>query len=331
MTQPPDSIAAATAATTADSLAAGATRHLVATDTATARRARPNLAADSAATTADTALLASSATAPTAADSVLEALCARFGPDSVPLYRTATLRSLGGYPARRAPFGPSVDGATAALCALGLLLTLCIAAGSRRYLGQTLTALRHDTQQRRGALDEQSGQRIVLGWLLLPIAALAGALLFGEWARAAHPEIVEAWGHGWTAACGAAAVLAALGLRHVLQRLAGYIFFTDTARRRWRRLQAPALLLLDLLLLGVAAAGLHFDLDARTSALAAGGALLAADALLLARARHIFFGHKGGLLHLFLYFCATEAAPLAVAARLLQLALGELSAQTFCE
>ncbi|MCH5181158.1 MAG: DUF4271 domain-containing protein [Prevotellaceae bacterium] len=286
-------------------------------------------AADSAALAPDSTAASAAPTAPSAADSFAARFVVPLAPDSVPLYRTATVRSLGGYAGEHADVSPAADGAAAALGALGLMVTCCVAAGSKRYLGQTLTALRHDSRMRRGALDENSDQRIALSWVLLPVVALAGALLFGQWARTARVELFVQLGPARTALCGALLTLGLLGVRRVLQQFAGYVFFAESARRQWRRLQAPALLLLDFLLLSVWAAGAHFALAAPTLVQLAAAALLTADMLLLARARRIFFDHPGGLLHLFLYFCATEAAPLAVAVRLLQLALGALPAQTF--
>lgn len=254
-----------------------------------------------------------------------------FEADSLPLYRTTTVRSLGGYPGEPVGTAPRVEEISAGLCAFCLMVTLSVAAGSKRYLSQTITALRHATLMRRGALDENSYQRVAMSWLLVPVVAVAGSLLFLQWVRTAYPAAYAFCGVRFMAASGAVLTLGLLGLRRMLQYFAGYVFFSLTARRQWRRLQAPALLLLDVLLLSGYAACAHFQLAPEHLVVLLCVALLLADSLLMVRARHIFFNHPGGILHLFLYFCATEAAPFMMTGRLLQFALGALSAQTFVE
>lgn len=249
-------------------------------------------------------------------------------PDSLPLYQTATRAGLGGH-AGRPVSGEAFDEASASLTALGLLVTFSVAAGSWRYLRQTLESLRHATFMRSGAFDEESEQRVMLAWLLVPVLGMAAGLLLARWTLSARPDVFALAGPGFLGAAGAALALALVGLRHLLQRLAGYLFFTPSQRRRWDRLQSLALLLADTLLLAAAAASLHFGLDARGTALAAWAAALLTQGLFALRARVIFFDYPGGFVHLFLYFCTTEIAPLAAAASLLHPALGALRAQIF--
>lgn len=90
------------------------------------------------------------------------------------------------------------------------------------------------------------------------------------------------------------------------------VFFERAACRRFSEVYMSSVLALGLVLLPLALAVVYFDLDFERLVIAFIVLLSLDKVLLLYKTWHIFFNRPWGAVHLFLYFCTLEAAPMLV-------------------
>lgn len=151
--------------------------------------------------------------------------------------------------------------------------------------------------------------------LLLFFALTGGALLYalqGATLVALMPAQLAGWGTAialLTLVLGAAGVLM---LKVGVYALVNGVFFSTRERQLWRQ-GLRLLILLESLLLGVATVAAVFVPDVQREAV--GGAVLAiglVKILVLIKSHLTFFQQAGGWMHIILYFCTLEIAPLLV-------------------
>ncbi len=106
-------------------------------------------------------------------------------------------------------------------------------------------------------------------------------------------------------------------VKTILYHVVNSVFFNRKQRQQWSASYLLSILALGVALLPVSLLVVYFDLSLQHTAIVF-IALLAVDKILLVyKCSRIFFNYPFGLLHLFLYFCTLEIAPIFVLFRIL--------------
>lgn len=106
----------------------------------------------------------------------------------------------------------------------------------------------------------------------------------------------------------------------LLYSFVNYIFFDRGQSRLWMETQFLSILALGLALLPVTLLVVYFDISFRSLTVLFVLILTVVKVLLLYKCSRIFFGYRGGGVHLILYFCALEIIPLLILWRALSYA-----------
>jgi len=100
--------------------------------------------------------------------------------------------------------------------------------------------------------------------------------------------------------------------KQYLTHLVNSIFFTHRQCRRWTENAMTIFAIESLVLLPLTMVAVYFDLPVKITCQGFMFVLLFVKSLTLFKSFTIFFRHFHGVLHLFVYFCALEALPIAV-------------------
>ena len=99
-------------------------------------------------------------------------------------------------------------------------------------------------------------------------------------------------------------------VKYLLYISVNWTFFPPQARSQWMNVYNFIVLAKALCLMPVVLLVVYFDLPLRLMQISVAFIVALAGIMVAFKAKHIFFVYKFGLLHLFLYFCTLEMAPL---------------------
>lgn len=98
-----------------------------------------------------------------------------------------------------------------------------------------------------------------------------------------------------------------------------WIFFDKESRLLWKDNSTCLIGIESVLLFIIVVASVYFDISPENSIFAVSAVVMAIKSMSLYKTQQIFFREKYGSLHLFVYFCTLEIAPLLVITRILML------------
>lgn len=204
------------------------------------------------------------------------------------------------------------DGVTFILL-LGFLLLVGWVLLRRRSFGEQVSSFLfpQSTQSQSATATEQAGRELMLALLAVVASLLASVLVYsyaiGRWNLGLIPlSSLQLLGI-YSGVC-----FLFLIAKQQLLRFVNSIFFTSEKRQLWRRDYAFLFTLESVMLLPLALLAVYFGIPSEKVVLYLLFLLLFVKSLVLIRDFTYFFAKIYGFLHLFVYFCALEAAPLLV-------------------
>lgn len=148
-------------------------------------------------------------------------------------------------------------------------------------------------------------------FLIFQTCLVYGILFFG-YTRMRQPEVFEAVPPYLLLGTGVAGCCLYYLLKIVCYSFVNAVFFTAEQNRRWMESYLLSILIQGFLLLPVVLLMIFFGLGLRHTIALVVAVLIVAKLLLFYKCASTFFGYRYGWVHLFLYFCTLEIAPLAV-------------------
>lgn len=214
------------------------------------------------------------------------------------------------------PSLPTADDGLVGCLLLALLLGVEIVVHSWRYLQHAVADFFYPREHVNIYDERTQDSQLWAGLpLLLFFTLVVGSLSYvyeGATLVALLPSQVAEWSHAIALLAFVLVAAVVLMLRVGVYALVNSVFFEDRVRHVWRQ-GMRLLILLESIMLGAAAVVAVFAPVLQKEA--AVGAVLAiglVKILVLIKSHRTFFSRAGGWMHIILYFCTLEMAPLLV-------------------
>lgn len=233
------------------------------------------------------------------------------------------------YPAGMAgeplPYCFRTDDIVTSFLLLSFFLVAFVTAYSRRFLSAALKDFfQKGSRSERLTTQEDNSLRGKF-FLVFQTSFLLG-ILFYDYAVERLPEACGKVSPYYILGGAVLLCIACYWLKMLLQRFVGNVFFDAASNRRWTDAANLCIFLTGIFLFPLVLLVVYFDLDfalAQTSFLFT---FLFIETLLAYKCFCIFFGYAFGWVHLILYFCTLEIAPLVILWRSLHVLTGYLAA-----
>ncbi len=194
---------------------------------------------------------------------------------------------------------------------LSFFLIAWILTSSRRYI--TASAKNFFYPRERDNMFAGEGDSELRGApLFVVLVSFLLGILFIDYARDFLPEVCAQISPYKLLAVAVGVIAAFFVGKTALYKAVNSIFFERWKCEQWRQDYRMSILTMTVLLLPLVSLVVFFDLDYALMRPTFLAVLLAVETLLLYRCRRIFFDTPGGYVHLFLYFCTLEMAPLLI-------------------
>ena len=231
------------------------------------------------------------------------------------------------YPAGMAgeplPYCFRTDDIVTSFLLLSFFLVAFVTAYSRRFLSAALKDFFHKGSRSERLTTQEDNSLRGKFFLVFQTSFLLG-ILFYDYAAERLPD-----------ACGKVSPYYILGgavslcilyywLKMLLQKFVGSVFFDAASNRRWNDAANLGILTTGIFLFPLVLLVVYFDLDFALTRILFLFAFLFIEILLAYKCFCIFFGYAFGWVHLILYFCTLEIAPLIILWRSLHIFTGYL-------
>lgn len=203
------------------------------------------------------------------------------------------------------------DFVTSALM-LSFFLVVWVIARSWHFLGASLKNFFFESRKRDNLFTSRTDRELNGQiFLVFQTCFLLGIFFFG-YTQDHLTEVFNQISPYVILSIAAGACVAFYAVKMVLYKLVNTVFFEDWQTDLWRDIYLLYILILGLLLLPAALLFVFFDLSFTHLSLYFLSVVGITKLLLLYKCSRIFFDYRGGLLHLFLYFCTLELVPTLV-------------------
>lgn len=209
------------------------------------------------------------------------------------------------------PYTFKNDNLVTSVLLLSFFLVVWVISRSRSFLSLQISDFFRPPH--RENLFAERTQKEFRGQVLLILqTCFVYAILFFDYTRVSQPEVFDAVSP--YKLLGASVGICSLFylLKIVCYSFVNTIFFTAEQNRRWLESYLLSILIQGILLLPVALLMIFFDLSFNYMLVLVIAVLIVAKILLFYKCASTFFGYKFGWVHLFLYFCTLEIAPLTI-------------------
>lgn len=194
-----------------------------------------------------------------------------------------------------------------------LLLLLAIIRHSRKQLGARIQNFMFPSKDVKTVMKmTDDNHKEAVRFLLALLASLMMALLFYSYAQTRWNVDLMPVTSLQLIAIYTGTALSIVLLKHLLYLIVHTTFFTYASRLLWREDYTLLFALESILLFPLGLMAVYLDLSPEMAAYLFIGLLLFVKILLFSKTFSTFFGKIHGTLHLFVYFCALEAAPLVL-------------------
>ena len=245
-------------------------------------------------------------------------------PDSTLLhYGEITAYNPEGMAGEPLPYCFRTDDIVTSFLLLSFFLVAFVTAYSRRFLAAAAKDFFHAGSRSERLTTQEDNSLRGKSFLVFQASFLLG-ILFYDYAAERLPD-----------ACGKVSPYYILGgavslciiyywLKMLLQKFVGSVFFDAASNRRWNDAANLGILATGIFLFPLVLLVVYFDLDFALTRILFLFAFLFIEILLAYKCFCIFFGYAFGWVHLILYFCTLEIAPLIILWRSLHIFTGYL-------
>ncbi len=214
------------------------------------------------------------------------------------------------------PYQFRSDSLVTTLLMLSFFMAAWVISRSRRYLHKQVKDFFRNRQRENLFAERTESEMQGQVFLIFQTCLVLGTLFF-DYTQECQTEVFNQVSPYKILASSVGIFCAFYLLKTMLYHVVNSVFFSRKQRQQWIASYLLSILALGLALLPVSLLVVYFDLSLYHTGIVF-IALLAVDKLLLLyKCSRIFFNYPFGSVHLFLYFCTLEIAPLFVLFRIL--------------
>ena len=247
-------------------------------------------------------------------------------PDSTLLhYGEITSYNPAGMAGEPLPYCFRTDDIVTSFLLLSFFLVAFVTAYSRRFLSAALKDFFHKGRRSERLTTQEDNSLRGKFFLVFQTSFLLG-ILFYDYAAERLPEACAKVSPYYILGVAVLLCILCYWLKMLLQRFVGNVFFDAASNRRWTDAANLCIFLAGIFLFPLVLLVVYFDLDFALTQTLFLFTFLFIETLLAYKCFCIFFGYAFGWVHLILYFCTLEIAPLVILWRSLHVLTGYLAA-----
>ena len=231
------------------------------------------------------------------------------------------------YPAGMAgeplPYCFRTDDIVTSFLLLSFFLVAFVTAYSRRFLSAALKDFFHAGSRSERLTTQEDNSLRGKSFLVFQASFLLG-ILFYDYAAERLPDACAKVSPYYILGGAVSLCILYYWLKMLLQKFVGSVFFDAASNRRWNDAANLGILATGIFLFPLVLLVVYFDLDFALTRILFLFGFLFIEILLAYKCFCIFFGYAFGWVHLILYFCTLEIAPLIILWRSLHIFTGYL-------
>ena len=229
--------------------------------------------------------------------------------DSNASLRSVEMKDISGMQGEALPYSLRTDWPITCVIFFCFFLIIYAIRNGKKYLYQHFKDFFRQ-KDRAGLFDVTSGSDFKYTVALSGVCCISCGIFLFDYFTDTQAKLLQNVPHLLLLSIYAASVLALMCVKWIFYNLVNWTFFEKSQRKRWIVSYFDLSGACGLALFSLALVTVYFDLPLKTSLTFVLSVLACSKILLFYKSIRNFFNHFHGVLHLILYFCALEIAPL---------------------
>ena len=225
------------------------------------------------------------------------------------LVRSMEVREASGMAGEPLPYLMRADWPVSCVTLCCFFLIIYAVRNGRKYLYQHFKDFFRQ-KDRAGLFDDSSNSDFRYTLALSCVFTVSAGIFIFDYFTETNPRLLHTLPHTWLLGIYLGSMFALVSIKWISYRFINWIFFEREQNKRWITAYFDLLGGCGLILYSAALLAVYLDLNAYISYTIVLSIAACSKILLFYKSFRNFFKHFHGILHLILYFCALEIAPL---------------------